>query len=108
MKIKTGDTVRVIAGREKGKEGTVIQVFPNRDQVVIEDMNIRTRHLGIPGKKGEGQKIEFPAPIHVSNVQVVSEETGETGRVGYKFIEKDGQKEKVRVLKYDGKTEDLD
>lgn len=67
LKIKTGDTVRVMTGRDKGKEGKVTQVFPARRLVVIAGLNERTKHLKKRGTQA-GQKVKFSAPIHVSNV----------------------------------------
>lgn len=104
MKIKTGDKVRLLVGKDKGKEGKVIQVFPRVERVVVEGLNQSKRHLKARGSKG--QIVEFPAPIHASNLAVVSA-SGKAGRVGYKFIEKAGAKEKVRVVRTKGATEDL-
>lgn len=107
MKIKTGDKVRLLAGKDKGKEGKVMQVFPKLDRVVVEGLNIAVRHLR-GGRGRQGQKITYPSPVHISNVMVVSEKSGKSGRIAYKYLEKDGKKKKVRVLKIKGKTEDLD
>lgn len=107
MKLKTGDNVRVSAGKDKGKQGKVLQVFPSLDRVVVEGVNVRTRHLrGNRAAGGKGQKIAFPAPLHASNVMLVGK--AGTGRVGYKFLDKDGARSKVRVLRSKGKTEDID
>ncbi len=108
MKIKTGDTVRVLAGKDKGKQGKVMQVFPKLQKVVIEGLNLNTRHLRSRRADQAGQKIEFPAPMHLSNVAVVSPKSGKVGRVGWKFIEKDGKRSKVRVLRAKGNAEDID
>ena len=68
MKIKKNDTVKIVAGKDKGKTGKIIQVFPKDDKVVIEGLNIHRRHMR-PRKQGEkGQRIEYSAPINVSNV----------------------------------------
>lgn len=107
MKIKTGDKVRIISGKEKGKEGNVTQVFPRFERVVVEGMNMMTRHLR--GRKDRpGQKIQFPCPIHVSNIKLVSPKSAKTGRVGYKRIEKDGISKKIRVIRFRGTTEDVE
>jgi len=105
MKIKTGDMVRVTAGKDKGKTGKVLQVFPKLSKIVVEGINKSVKHLK---KKGStpGQRVEYTAPIQVSNVVVVGKQ-GE-GRIGYKFIDKDGKKVKVRVLKTKSGTEDLE
>lgn len=106
MKIKTGDKVRVITGAAKGKEGKVTQVFPGLSRLIVEGVNIRTRHLKGRGDKA-GQKIEYAAPMHASNVQLI-DKVGKVGRVGYKFLDKDGKKIKVRVLKKAKKVEDIE
>jgi large subunit ribosomal protein L24 len=107
MNIKTGDKVRVMAGKDKGKEGTVLQVFPKLERAVVEGVNIMTKHLRKQGNRA-GQKIEFPSPIHVSNLQVVSAKTGNVGRIGYKRIEKEGKSTKIRVIRSKGQTEDIE
>ena len=107
MKVKTEDIVRVIAGKDKGKQGKVLQVFPSLERVVVEGVNVRLRHLkGNRAAGGKGQKIPFTAPLHVSNVMLVGKTLA--GRVGYKFLTKDGTTTKVRVLRSKGKTEDID
>lgn len=105
MKIKTGDQVQVIAGKEKGKSGKVVQVFPKLGKVVVENLNQAVKHLKKQGST-PGQRIEYSAPIHVSNLKVVGKNGA--GRVAYKFLEKDGQRQKVRILKTKKGTEDLD
>ncbi|PIQ67575.1 50S ribosomal protein L24 [Candidatus Uhrbacteria bacterium CG_4_10_14_0_2_um_filter_41_7] len=105
MKVKTGDNVRITAGRDKGKTGKVIQVFPKLQTVVVENINKTFKHLK---KRGDqpGQRIEYNAPIHISNVQV-SGKNG-VGRVGYKTLDKEGKNQKVRVLKTKKGHEDLE
>lgn len=104
MKIKTGDTVRVIAGKDKGKTGKVLQVFNDMNKVVVEGVNQSVKHIK---KRGDqpGQRVDFTGPIHASNVRVVGKK-GE-GRVGYKHIDQKGKKTKVRVLKTKAGQEDL-
>ncbi len=105
MKIKTGDNVVIIAGKDKGKSGKVLQVFPAIQKVVVEGVNKAIKHLKKNGNN-PGQKIEYNSPIHVSNVKISGKDG--TGRVGYKYLEKDGKKKKVRVLKTKKGIEDLD
>ena len=105
MKIKTGDNVRIIVGKDKGKTGKVVQVFPRLNKVVVENLNKAVKHLKKQGSN-PGQRIEYSSPINASNVKVIGK-AGE-GRVGYKFLEKDGKQKKVRVLKTKQGTEDLD
>ncbi len=105
MKIKTGDMVRVTAGKDKGKTGKVLQVFPKLDKVVVEGINKSVKHLKKRGNT-PGQRVEYTAPIHASNVKIQGKDA--EGRVGYKFIDKNGKKVKVRVLKTKKGTQDLD
>lgn len=96
MKIKTGDMVRVMVGKDKGKEGKVVQAFPKDGLVVVEGVRTSTRHLkarrGTQASEAKGQKVTFNAPIRVSNVALVSGK--DTGRVGYKMAA-DGKKSRV-------------
>ncbi|PIT86165.1 MAG: 50S ribosomal protein L24 [Candidatus Magasanikbacteria bacterium CG10_big_fil_rev_8_21_14_0_10_43_6] len=87
MHIKTGDNVKVLAGKEKGKTGKVGQVLFNKKNkktyVVIDGLNIRKKHMR-SGQRGQsGQIIELPGPIHVSNVMVIDPKTSAPTRVGY-------------------------
>ncbi|MCR8969702.1 50S ribosomal protein L24 [Facklamia sp. 7083-14-GEN3] len=99
MRIKTGDKVLVISGKDKGKQGTVIKSIPSEDKVVVEGINIAKKHRK-PTQTQTGGIEEFPAAIHVSNVKLVDPETGEATRVGYRF--EDGKK--VRFAKKSDKT----
>ncbi|MFH1632324.1 MAG: 50S ribosomal protein L24 [bacterium] len=105
MKVKTGDNVRILAGKDKGKTGKVLQVFPILDKVVVENVNKAVKHLRRRGNT-PGKRVDYFAPIHVSNVRVVGK--GGEGKVGYKFIEKDDNKKKVRILKTKRGAEDLE
>lgn len=100
MKIKKGDQVAIMAGKDRGKRGKVIQILASQDRVVVEGANLIKRHRK-PRKEGEkGERIERPAPMHVSNVMLVCPETGKPTRVGYRI---EGG-EKVRVSKKSGKA----
>jgi large subunit ribosomal protein L24 len=98
MKIKTGDNVRVIAGKNKGKEGKVTQTFPSRGLVVVDGVNQATKHVKSRSKGVAGQRVTFFAPMPVSRVAVIGE-GGVRGRVGYSIVKKDGKNIKVRVLR---------
>ena len=101
MKIKKNDTVKIVAGKDKGKTGKVIQIFPNDNKVVVEGLNIHHRHMR-PKKQGEkGQRIEYSAPIHVSNVALIDPKSGKSTRVGYKKLDSG---EKVRIAKKSGEV----
>ncbi len=107
MKIKTGDFVQIIAGKDKGKKGKVIQVFPRYGKVIVEGANLRTKHIRSRQRGEKGQKIEFPAPIDASNVTVVCPKTGKPTRIGYKVsVDSSGKKTKVRIAKASGEVLD--
>ena len=99
MHVKKGDTVQVIAGRDKGKVGEILQALPKSSKVVVKGVNIRTKHVK-PQQEGEsGQITTFEAPIHSSNVMLYSEKEKVASRVCYTFTD-DGKK--VRMLKKTG------
>ena len=102
LKIKRGDTVVVISGKEKGKRGEVERVEPAKNRVVVSGVNERTRHAR-PSQQNQEGLYTFEAPIHVSNVMVVDPDSGELTRVGYRFTDSG---EKIRVSKKSGKDID--
>lgn len=91
MKIRTGDTVVVIAGKDKGKQGTVVRALPKTEQVLIEGVNVATKHQKNRRTRSQGQIITIERPIHVSNVALVA--AGKPVRVGYRL--QAGKKERV-------------
>lgn len=97
MFVKSGDKVRVISGKDKGKEGTVLSALPKKERVIVEGVNIAKKHTR-PQMGTEGGIVEAEAPIHVSNIQLVDPSSGEPTRVGYKV--EDGKK--VRIAKKSG------
>ena len=70
--VKSGDMVKVLAGKDKGKTGKILQVFPKKNRVVVEGVNTMKKHLKSRGNE-KGQVIELSAPIHISNVKKVAE-----------------------------------
>lgn len=101
--LKKGDTVQVIAGREKGKIGKVLEVRPEREQVLVEKINIVKRHQKPSQKQRQGGIIEKEGPLHVSNVMPVCPACGKPTRVGKKMLT-DGTK--LRVCKRCGESLD--
>ena len=95
-KIKSDDLVKVMKGKDRGKTGKIIQVFPDVGLVVVEGLNIRYKHLRSRGKGKPGQKVQFSAPMHVDNVQLVCPKCQKDTRVGFKLLE---QSNKVRICK---------
>ncbi len=104
LKIKKNDNVIVIAGNEKGKTGKVLKVFPKKQRVIVEGVNIIKRHTRPSQKNPQGGIIKKEAPIHISNVMLLDPKTNERTRVGSKIIldENTGKKKIVRVSKKSG------
>lgn len=101
MKIRKGDTVKVIAGKDKGKTGSVLVTIKETDQVVVEDVNVVKRHQKNKQSKSQGQIIEKAMPIHASNVALM--EGDKTVRAGYAFEGEGDKQKKVRVARPSGK-----
>jgi large subunit ribosomal protein L24 len=103
MKIKKGDRVIVIAGKDKGREGTVISAHPDKHAVLVQGVNLirKNTKVNYQGQRGakEGGIVTQEAMIHVSNVQLIDPETKAPTRAGYRT---DGDK-KVRVSRASGK-----
>ena len=99
MKIQTGDTVAIIAGKDKGKKGKVLAVNLEAERVIVEGANIATKHIKRSGNT-PGQIVKVERGIHASNVMAIDPETKKPTRVGYRI---EGTK-KVRFAKKSGKT----
>ena len=93
FKIKSGDTVKVIAGDHKGSEGKVLRILKEKDRVVVEGVNMISKHTKPSAANPQGGIVKQEAPLHISNVALV--ENGEAVRVGYK-VEGDA---KTRISK---------
>lgn len=100
MKIRKGDNVKVIAGKDKGKTGSVKKAFPKRDMVLIDSINVNAKHQKRRRQGQKGQVIQKAYPIHVSNVMVIDPKSGKLSRVGKKKV---GEK-MARVAKKSGVT----
>ena len=95
FKIKTGDTVIVIAGREKGKSGNVTSVIKSNDRVIVQGVNIVKRHRKAT-QESPGKIEEIEASIHISNVAHIDPDTGKATRIKYEL--KDGLKRRLSVM----------
>ncbi|HEX2577101.1 MAG TPA: 50S ribosomal protein L24 [Aquihabitans sp.] len=98
MKIKKGDRVVVLSGKDKGKEGVVQSALPSQRKVVVEGVNTAKRHRKARSATEAGGIIDIDKPIDISNVAVVSPKDGKPTRVGYKLV--DGKK--IRICKRTG------
>lgn len=94
-KIKKGDTVLIISGKDRKKKGKILQVFPKEGRVLVEQINLRKKHQKPKRAEEKGQIIQIPGPISVSNVKLICSKCGKATRVGYKF---EGKK-KERICK---------
>ena len=95
MRVKKGDTVVVIAGKDKGKKGTVVKVMPKTDRVLVEGVNMITKHQKPSAMNPQGGIVNKEASIHISNVMPLDPETGKGTRVRVEV--KEGKKVRVAV-----------
>ncbi len=102
MHVKKGDKVKVISGKDKGKEGIILEAYPKKDRVLVEGVNMVKKHSKPSQMNPQGGISEQEAPIHVSNVMMLDPKSGNPTRVGYKV--EDGKK--VRVAKKSGEVLD--
>ncbi|NGP45851.1 50S ribosomal protein L24 [Bacillaceae bacterium SIJ1] len=102
MHIKQGDKVQVITGKDKGKQGTVLEALPKKSRVIVEGVNVVKKHAKPSQENPQGGILDMEASIHVSNVMVLDPKNNEPTRVGYEV--KNGKK--VRVAKKSGEALD--
>ncbi len=104
MKIKKGDTVVVVAGRDRGREGKVLVAYPERQRVLVQGVNIVRKNTKVNYQGRRGAKecgiVTQEAPIHVSNVQLIDPDTKKPARAGYRF---DDNGSKIRISRQGGK-----
>ena len=86
MKIKKGDKVIVIAGKDRGKSGKVLRALPKEDRVVVEGVNVVKRHQKATSQRQSGQIVDKTLPIHVSNVMIADPKSGKPTRIGIKRV----------------------
>ena len=102
MHVKKGDKVQVISGKDKGKQGVILEAFPKKSRVLVEGVNIVKKHSKPSQANPQGGIISQEAPIHVSNVMPLDPKTSTPTRVGYSVVEG----KKVRVAKKSGEILD--
>jgi large subunit ribosomal protein L24 len=96
LKIRKGDRVRVLTGKDRGKEGEVMRAIPTQRKVIVEGVNVAKKHQGPTRSTQQGGIIDRDMPLPVANVALVCPACGKATRVGYKF---DASGQKVRVCK---------
>jgi large subunit ribosomal protein L24 len=101
LKVKKGDKIVVLTGKDKGKTGEIKKVMPSDNKVIVQGINVQTKHRK-PSQTGPGGLDKIEMPIHVSNVAVVDPKTSKATRVGYKTV---GDR-KVRVARRSGEVID--
>ena len=102
MHVKKGDTVKVISGKDKGKQGTILEAYPSKTRVLVEGVNMVNKHAKPSQANPQCGIINQEAPIHASNVMPIDPKTGDPTRVGYKV--ENGKK--VRIAKRSGEVLD--
>ena len=100
FKIKKNDNVEVLAGKDKGKCGSVVRIIPKKDKVIVSGVNIVKKAMKRRSQQDQGGIVEIEAPLHISNVGVVCKKCGRPVKIGYKI---DGDK-KLRVCRKCGET----
>jgi large subunit ribosomal protein L24 len=100
-KIRKGDKVVLLTGRDKGRTGEVIEVRPNDDRVLVRGINIVKRHQKQTAQQ-EGGIVSKEAPVHLSNVAIADPKDGKPTRIGFKFVGTGEDRKKVRVAKRSG------
>ena len=100
MRLKKNDTVKIIAGKDKGRTGKIVQIDPETERVIVQGVNMVSKTMKKRNPQDKGGIMEVEAPIHVSNVALFNAKTGKADRVGFKEV--DGKK--VRVFKSNGEV----
>ena len=99
MKIRKNDTVKVIAGKDRGKTGKVLKVYPEKNSIVVEGVNVLVKHVKAKKNGEKGQKIYFPSRIYTSKTMLVCPKCGKATRVSMSIGSKDLKQKKDRVCK---------
>lgn len=100
LHVKKGDTVKVIAGNANGKTGVVLEVLPEKRRVIVEGINVVTKHIKPSASSPEGGLTKTEAPIHISNVMLVDPSTGDPTRIGRKLVDS-------KLVRFSKKTGDV-
>lgn len=102
MKLKLGDEVKIITGKDKGKKGKILKIFRNSGKITVEKVNLITKHIKKTAQK-KGERLRFEAPLNASNTMLICPKCSKTTRIAYKFL---ANKEKQRTCKKCGESVD--
>ena len=103
FKLKKNDKVKVVSGNHKGKEGKILKVYPEKNRVIVEGVNIIKRHTKPNQKNPQGGITQKESPIHISNIMLIDPKSNEPTRIGMQIIEgEDGKKKRMRYGKKSG------
>lgn len=94
MKLKKGDIIKIISGKDRGKSGKVLKVFPKTEKILVEGVALRKKHQRPRRAREKGQVITMPSPIHMSNAMLFCKNCNRGVRVGYQFLD-DGSKTRI-------------
>ncbi|MFH1047570.1 MAG: 50S ribosomal protein L24 [Patescibacteria group bacterium] len=97
--IRKGDNVKVIAGKDRGKTGKVMQAFPDLGKIVVEGVNQASKHLRTQKRGEKGQKVTYSSPLSATNVQVICPKCSQPTRLGTKVLAEGGKDKKARLCK---------
>jgi len=100
MKLKVNDTIMVTGGKDKGKTGKITRVFPDKDKVLVEGVNMYVKHVKKQGQRS-GEKVTRERPLPTANVAIMNPDTKKVDRIGY-MVDKAGNK--IRIYKKTGKA----
>lgn len=96
MRIKKGDTVEIKIGKDKGKKGKVLKIWPKENKIIVEGLNLVFKHLKPKREREKGQRVQISAPIYLSKVMLVCPHCHKSTRVGFRIFE---NKKKARICK---------
>ena len=106
LHVKKGDEVKILTGNDKGATGRVLMVFPEKERVLVEGVNMRTHHEKPSQDNPQGGRLKKEASVHVSNVMVVDPTSGDASRIGRKRVEDSGRGRWARYAKKSGELLD--
>jgi large subunit ribosomal protein L24 len=95
MKIRKGDNVKILSGKDRGKTGKVSRVFPKAGKAIVEGLNLVKKHVRPKKQSEKGQRVSVPAAVDVSNLMLVCPKCSKSSRIGFKI----GEKNKFRICK---------